>query len=132
MAYRYGVTPSVGSKSVTGLIDLLHENLEGVILWQSREESATSMPTVCREKSGLRVVAINGAIDCFDIVIQCPSNLYAHAQTWSSYKHQNTVKYLIGINPQAQSPLYQMAGVAELVTSMLHCEKSAAWRYCIG
>ena len=29
-----------------------------------------------------------------------PSNLLARAQTFSSYKHHNTVKYLIGITPQ--------------------------------
>ncbi|XP_022809583.1 uncharacterized protein LOC111346570 [Stylophora pistillata] len=29
-----------------------------------------------------------------------PSGLKAKAQTWSSYKHHNTVKFLIGITPQ--------------------------------
>lgn len=29
-----------------------------------------------------------------------PTNLLAQAKTWSSYKHHNTVKYLIGISPQ--------------------------------
>ena len=29
-----------------------------------------------------------------------PSNLLARAQTFSSYKHHNTIKYLIGITPQ--------------------------------
>ena len=29
-----------------------------------------------------------------------PTNLLARAQTYSSYKHHNTVKYLIGITPQ--------------------------------
>ena len=29
-----------------------------------------------------------------------PTNLIARAQTYSSYKHHNTVKYLIGIPPQ--------------------------------
>ncbi|EDV21055.1 uncharacterized protein TRIADDRAFT_7666, partial [Trichoplax adhaerens] len=28
-----------------------------------------------------------------------PSNLSAKAQTWSSYRHSNTIKYLIGITP---------------------------------
>ena len=29
-----------------------------------------------------------------------PSNLLAHAQIWSNYKHHSTVKFLIGITPQ--------------------------------
>lgn len=39
-------------------------------------------------------------IDCFEIGIEKPSNLKAKAQTWSSYKNKNTVKYLIAITPQ--------------------------------
>lgn len=39
-------------------------------------------------------------IDCFEIFLERPTNLLARAQTYSSYKHHNTVKYLIGITPQ--------------------------------
>ena len=39
-------------------------------------------------------------IDCFEVFINRPSNLLSRAQTWSSYKHHNTVKVLIGITPQ--------------------------------
>lgn len=39
-------------------------------------------------------------IDCFEVFIEKPSNLVARAQTFSSYKHHNTIKILIGITPQ--------------------------------
>lgn len=39
-------------------------------------------------------------IDCFELFIERPSNLLARAQTFSSYKHHNTIKILIGISPQ--------------------------------
>ena len=39
-------------------------------------------------------------IDCFEIFIDKPRNLMARAQTFSNYKHHNTVKVLIGISPQ--------------------------------
>ena len=39
-------------------------------------------------------------IDCFEVFIDRPSNLLARAQTFSNYKHHNTVKVLIGITPQ--------------------------------
>ena len=39
-------------------------------------------------------------IDCFEIFIEWLSDLNARTQTWSSYKHHNTVKYLTGITPQ--------------------------------
>lgn len=39
-------------------------------------------------------------IDCFKVFIEKPTNLLATAQTFSSYKHHNTIKLLIGITPQ--------------------------------
>ena len=39
-------------------------------------------------------------IDCFEIFCERPSDLMARAQTYSHYKHHNTVKFLIGITPQ--------------------------------
>ena len=38
-------------------------------------------------------------IDCFEIFVDRPSALLARVQTYSSYKHHNTAKYLIGITP---------------------------------
>ena len=39
-------------------------------------------------------------IDCFEVFIEKPTNLLAREQTFSSYKHHNTIKILIGITPQ--------------------------------
>ena len=39
-------------------------------------------------------------IDCFKRFVDRPSNLKVRAQSWSSYKHHNTVNVLIGILPQ--------------------------------
>jgi hypothetical protein len=55
------------------------------------------MPMSFRTNFGTRVAVI---VDCFEIFIDRPSNLMARAQTWSSYKHHNTAKYMIGITPQ--------------------------------
>ncbi|XP_057310297.1 uncharacterized protein LOC130648274 [Hydractinia symbiolongicarpus] len=38
-------------------------------------------------------------IDCTEIFIERPFGLNTRAQTWSNYKHTNTIKYLIGITP---------------------------------
>ena len=62
-----------------------------------------------------RCVAI---IDCFEIFIARPSDLIARAQTYSSYKHNNTVKFLIAITPQGVLVIYQMDGAEGLVTSI--------------
>ena len=39
-------------------------------------------------------------VDCFELFINKPKSILARAQTFSSYKHHNTVKFLIGITPQ--------------------------------
>ena len=97
LAYRYGVTPYVMSKAFSEIINLLYVNLKPVIHWPDCDDLIKSMPLSFRESFGTKVVAI---IDCFEVFIERPSNLYARAQTWSNYKHHNTVKYLIGITPQ--------------------------------
>ena len=56
-----------------------------------------TMPMEFRQAFGSKVAVI---VDCFEIFIERPSNLLARAQTWSNYKHHNTVKFLIGIAPQ--------------------------------
>jgi hypothetical protein len=55
------------------------------------------MPLCFRETFGKKVAVI---IDCFEVFMDRPSNLLARCQTWSSYKHHHTVKFLIGIAPQ--------------------------------
>ena len=39
-------------------------------------------------------------IDCFEMFLRRPTDVLSRAQTYSSYKHHNTDKYLIGITPQ--------------------------------
>ena len=38
-------------------------------------------------------------IDCTELFIETPSSLNIQSSTWSSYKHHNTFKGLIGISP---------------------------------
>lgn len=55
------------------------------------------MPLCFQQAFGTKVTVV---IDCFGIFIDKPTNLLARAQTFSSYKHHNTIKVLIGISPQ--------------------------------
>jgi hypothetical protein len=38
-------------------------------------------------------------LDCTETFTQKPSALQAQRETWSSYKHRNTYKALVGITP---------------------------------
>ena len=63
----------------------------------SREALQKTMPFCFRLNYGLNVTLI---IDCFELFIEKPSDLFAKSCTWSQYKHYNTAKYLISITPQ--------------------------------
>ncbi|CAN7986765.1 unnamed protein product, partial [Ixodes pacificus] len=42
---------------------------------------------------------VQGIIDCTEVFIQRPTSLSARSQTWSRYKHHNTIKCLVVIAP---------------------------------
>jgi len=65
-------------------------------MWPEREQLRKTMPMSFRKHCPTCVVIT----DCFKIFFERPTALLARAQTFSSYKHHNTVKYLIGITPQ--------------------------------
>ena len=70
--------------------------LKLLIFWPNRHNLRKAMPMDFRKHCPSCAVII----DCFELFIERPMNLLARAQTYSSYKHHNTVKYLIGITPQ--------------------------------
>ncbi|XP_038048749.1 vesicle-fusing ATPase-like isoform X1 [Patiria miniata] len=97
LAYRFDIAQSTISRIFNLTLDVLFARLNSLILWPEREELHLTMPMQFREHFGKRVAVI---IDCFEVFVDRPSNLLARAQTWSNYKHHNTIKYLIGITPQ--------------------------------
>ena len=60
------------------------------------------MPVYFQYSFGKKVTVI---IDCLEVFIEEPSNLLARAQTFSNYKHHNTIKILIAILYKVPSPL---------------------------
>ena len=97
LAYRFNVSKSTVSRTFNNVIHIMYRRLNFCIIWPDREELRLTMPMEFRKKFGLKVSII---IDCFEIKIERPSNLLARAETWSNYKHNNTIKFLIGICPQ--------------------------------
>ena len=73
---------------------VMESRLSHLIFWPDRDALIKTMPVYFRTKK----VAV--VIDCFEVFLEWPSNLHARACTWSSYKHHNTVKVLLGISPQ--------------------------------
>lgn len=71
----------------------MYERLKPLLIWPDHDQLYETMPM---ENFGNCVVII----DCFEVFMERPKRLMARAQTWSNYKHHNTVKFLIGISPQ--------------------------------
>ena len=96
LGYRFKVHASNISRTFEFVIGLLHAKLKPLIIWPTTDALKKTMPMVFRKHYPQCVVII----DCFEIFVDRPTDLLARAQTYSQYKHHNTVKYLIGITPQ--------------------------------
>ena len=92
----FNIHASTVSRYFQKWIDVMYERLKPVIKWPDREELYKTMPMEFR-KNFSRCVVI---LDCFEVFMERPKGLLARAQTWSNYKHHNTIKFLIGISPQ--------------------------------
>ena len=73
----------------------MSRELQCLIHWPDREVIRQTLPK-CFKPRFSRSVCI---IDCSEIFIQRPTSLIARAQTYSSYKGHNTVKFFLAINP---------------------------------
>jgi len=97
LAYRFDVSKSTVSRTFLRMLDIAVVRLSFLIKWPEREELRKTMPNSFRQHFGTKVTVV---IDCFEVFIEKPLSLLARAQTFSDYKHHNTVKFLIGIAPQ--------------------------------
>ena len=96
LGFRFNVCQSTVSRVFHKWIDILYIRLKPTIQWPTRESVAKTMPIEFRRNFS-RCICI---IDCFEVFCERPSDQMARAQTFSNYKHHNTVKFLIAITPQ--------------------------------
>ena len=108
LAYRFGVSRFVVSRVFNSWIEVMDIRLSPLIVWPERKDLQKTMPKCFIDAFGLKTTVI---IDCFEIFIDRPTNLLARAQTFSNYKHHNTVKVLIGITPQGSISFVSKAWV---------------------
>ena len=94
IALRYGIKSTMVSKIYRKWLPRIASSLKGLV-WPSRAEVRLNMLQAFK-KHYRDCVCI---IDCSEVFIERPENLTARAQTWSNYKENNTLKYLIGISP---------------------------------
>ena len=97
LAYRFSIHCSTVSRIFLKWVIILDTRLNPLLLCPERDDLRRTMPEWFRAKFKDMVAVI---IDCFEVFIEHSSGLLTRAATWSSYKHHNTAKFLIGITPQ--------------------------------
>lgn len=94
LAPQFNLNPSVVSRIIASWQAAAAAILKNFIVWPSKEAVRRQMPQ-CFHSSHRATRVI---IDCTEIYIDQPSSLLRRAETWSDYKQNNTIKYLIGRN----------------------------------
>ena len=74
----------------------MYTRLQPTMQWPFREAVVKTMPSEFK-RYFKRCICI---IDCLEVFCEHPSDLMARAQTFSNYKHHNTVKFLNSVTPQ--------------------------------
>ena len=91
-----GISEASVSHTFLHVVNVLYHRLKPLVIWPEREVPFRKTLPLDFSKHCPSCVVI---IDCFEIFLDRPMNPLATTQTFSSYKHHNTVKYLIGITP---------------------------------
>lgn len=97
IAYKFDASPQTISKYFHEGLFVMYSKLTSLVYFPSREDIKKTMPIAFKERFGDQITVI---VDCFELFIEKSSNPKALAQTFSFYKHHNTLKFLIGITPQ--------------------------------
>ena len=96
LGYRFGgISEATVSRTFLHVVDVLYHRLKPLIIWPDRDALRRTLPMDFLKHCPNCVVIIG----CFEIFMDCPLTPLAKAQTFSPYKHHNTVKYLMGITP---------------------------------
>lgn len=97
LGYRFQVDDVTVSRYFHKCIYILFRLFHGsqLLHWPERSNLSFNTPNYfrCAFKGKITII-----VDCFEIFIERSSVLRALAQGWSTYKHGETLKYLIGIS----------------------------------
>ncbi|XP_070381538.1 uncharacterized protein [Dermacentor albipictus] len=96
LARIFQISVSSVSNQVTYILALLCKIMKKVVIWLPKSHIQNSMPDSFIENKHDDTTCI---LDCTEVFLQRPKKLMARAQTFSSYKAHNTVKFLVAIAP---------------------------------
>lgn len=95
LAYRFDISVSTAANIFTNWIENLFVHLKPLIHSSTQQMAYQNLPPLFKDLyPNTRCI-----IDCMEILIERPYGYVARAQTYSNYKKNNTVKFLIAITP---------------------------------
>ena len=95
LGFRFSISPTSVSNLVITWVLVLEAVLESIMKdIPSLVKNQKSMPGCFSDYRNTRII-----LDCTEIKVDVPANLDEQNQTWSSYKHANTFKALVGVAP---------------------------------
>ena len=96
LGYMFGgINEATVSCTFLHVVNVLYHRLKRLVIWPERGTLRKTLPLDCSKHCPNCVVIL----DCFEIFLDRPLNLLGTTQSFSSYKHHNTEKYLTGIAP---------------------------------
>ncbi len=95
LAHRFNISIATVSRICITWIKFLNQQLRPLITWPSRECIDAHMPAQFVEFCPTTRVIL----DCTEFFTEVPSSMSIQSLTYSSYKHHNTFKALVGISP---------------------------------
>ncbi|XP_064455059.1 uncharacterized protein LOC135366316 [Ornithodoros turicata] len=91
----FSVHRTTASRTFYYVLDSLTSKTWGWVRWVSRDVVQETMPGTFRATyPNCRVI-----IDCTEVPIEQPTTVSDQVNTWSNYKHDFTMKFLVGISP---------------------------------
>ncbi|KAK2163281.1 hypothetical protein LSH36_82g00008 [Paralvinella palmiformis] len=90
----FKISESTVSHILTTWINFIYYCSKELIPWPSKEKLLYKLPRAFMDFPNTQIV-----LDCTEFFIEKPSSQVAQWQTWSDYKHNHTVKLLIGVAP---------------------------------
>lgn len=95
IGHAFGVSKQYVSQIFKKYLPFISDHLYELVVWPEKASTTNALPVSFRKSFR----DIESIIDCFEIEIEVPSSAFFQALTWSSYKHCNTIKYLVSITP---------------------------------
>ena len=94
LADVFKVSGSTVSRILNTWVNFAYDTSKNLVPWPTTEQILYNLPRAFMDFSNTQIV-----LDCTEIFIEKPSSHVAQWQSWSEYKHNNTVKLLIGVTP---------------------------------